>query len=258
MPYMHNLKLIKPLAVLDLETTGTDVRNDRIVEISILKIQPSGEKIQKTRRVNPTISIPHSASLVHGITDEDVKDQPTFHSLANNISRFLDNCDLCGYNLKRFDLKMLCCEFARAQCVFSLEGRAIIDPMEIFHHYEPRDLNAALYHYCGRQLEKHHSSQFDVLATADILDSMLKYHFDLPKDIQELHKKFENGQLDVMRMFQKDEEGNIRFDFGKHKGKTLDEVYDLEKDYFDWMLLKGGFLEDVNRIVKDYLQNKRK
>src|SRR5690242_8632899 len=144
-----NITLEKPLAVIDLETTGTDPQNDRIVEISILKILPDGRRRHRTRRLNPGIPIPPAATAVHGITDADVAGEPRFEQVAQGLLDFLDGCDLCGFNLKRFDLRVLYCEFARAGRRLPLEGRALVDPMEIFHRREPRDLNAAVRTYLG-------------------------------------------------------------------------------------------------------------
>lgn len=147
--------LARPLAIIDLETTGIDVRNDRIVEISILKILPDGEgNIHITRRVNPERPIQKQTSAIHGILDGCVANLPTFKKIAIEVLQLLEDCDLCGFNLKRFDLRMLCCEFARGGLTFSLEGRAIIDPLEIYHSKEPRDLNAAESDYFDWMMDK--------------------------------------------------------------------------------------------------------
>src|SRR6266851_829664 len=148
-----HLVLHKPLAILDLETTGTDPQNDRIVEIGILKALPDGRHQHYNRRVNPGIPIPSEAKAVHGITDADVADELRFEQLAPDLRAFLDDCDLCGFNLNRFDLRFLDVEFNRASQPLTLEGRAILDPMEIFHAREPRDLSAAVRYYCGREHE---------------------------------------------------------------------------------------------------------
>src|SRR5262245_4490625 len=164
----QHLSLQRPLAVVDLETTGVDPQRDRIVEISVLRFTPPIDRVHRTRRLNPGIPIPTEATQIHGITDEDVADEPGFAEVAPSLLAFLDGCDLCGYNLKRFDLRVLVAEFERAGLTFDLEGRSIIDPMQIFHHYERRDLGAAVQFYLNRDQENGHSAESDVAATADV------------------------------------------------------------------------------------------
>ncbi len=157
-----NLVLSRPLAFIDLETTGTDVQTDRIVEIGVLKVFPDGRKDARCRRINPGIPIPESATAIHGITDSDVAGEPTFEVVALRLLKFLDGCDLCGFNLKRFDLKLLIAEFNRIGCDFPRDGRSIIDPLEIYHDRERRDLSTAVQFYCGRDHEGAHCASADV------------------------------------------------------------------------------------------------
>jgi len=247
-----NLTLERPLAILDLETTGTDPKADRIVEISVLKILPDGQRVQRTRCLNPGISIPAEATAVHGITDADVACEPRFEQVADALLVFLDGCDLCGFNLKRFDLRVLFCEFSRASRQLTLEGRAIIDPMEIFHRYEPRDLAAAVRTYLGHEHEDRHSAAADVLATVDVLDAMVTRYPDLPHSVAELHQRFvDANRIDSDGFFRR-VEGEIRFVKGKHRGEPLQAVADTRRDYLDWMLTQT-FFEDTKNVVREAL-----
>lgn len=248
----QHLTLHKPLAVIDLETTGVNPNRDRIVEISVLKILPDGRHRQRTWRVNPGISIPVSASAIHGISDEDVADEATFEDLADTLITWIGNADLCGYNLKKFDLRVLYCEFNRVGATFDMEGRAIIDPMEIFYRYEPRDLAAAVRRYLGREHASAHSAAADVLATAQILDAMLARHEDLPRSVDGLHEEFlDPDRVDSDGFFRR-VEGEIRFVKGKHRGQPLAAIAGSSPDYLRWMLAQDLF-DDTKAIVRDAL-----
>jgi DNA polymerase III subunit epsilon len=177
---LKNIRLERPLVVLDLETTGIRVQSDRIVEISTLKLFPDGTNEIKTRRLNPGIPIPAEAAAIHGITDADVANEPSFRKIARGLVAHLDGCDLCGYNLWYFDLRMLVNEFKRVEVPFSVEGRHIIDPCRIFHKREPRDLTAALRFYCHMEHEGAHGTEADVLAALLVMDSQLERYEDLP------------------------------------------------------------------------------
>jgi DNA polymerase-3 subunit epsilon len=177
----HYLSLNRPLAVLDLETTGVDPQTDRIVEVSVLKVLPDGDRQHRTCRVNPGIPIPAAATAVHGITDADVAGEPSFGQVAAALEEFLRGCDLCGFNIKRFDLPLLYAEFRRAGVPFVLEGRALVDPQEIYHHFERRDLTSAVRFYLGRAHHGAHSAAADVLATAEVLDAMLGRYAELTR-----------------------------------------------------------------------------
>lgn len=253
-PMFKHLVLHKPLAIIDLETTGTDPQTDRIVEIGILKALPDGGKEHRNHRVNPGIPIPPEATVIHGIADIDVANEPRFVQLAANLRAFLEGCDLCGFNLKRFDLRVLYVEFNRASLPFSLEGRAILDPMEIFHAREPRDLRAAVHFYCGREYENAHTAFADVLATADVLDAMLDRYGDLPRTVADLQQHLKNpNAADSTGNFIR-VEGQIRFAFGKYRGQPLDAVARTKPDYLQWMLTQD-FFDDTKAIVKDALRH---
>lgn len=247
----RHLKLERPLAILDLETTGVNVEKDRIVEISVLRITPGGEQIQHTRRLNPEMPIPPEASLVHGIRDGDVMNEPTFSEIAYKLQNFLEGCDLCGFNLKRFDMQLLYKEFQRVGLNFELEGRSIIDPMLIFHQYERRDLAGAVKFYLGREHKNAHTAAADVQATAQILEAMLDRYQDLPRNVPDLHLTcMGSDAVDSSEMFVK-VDGEIRFRRGKYRGATLEAIARDHPDYLDWMVNKGNFNSDTLKMVAD-------
>ncbi|MGP0064777.1 MAG: exonuclease domain-containing protein [Isosphaeraceae bacterium] len=246
---LMNLVLERPLAVLDLETTGVDPKVDRIVEISVLKILTDGSTVQRTRRLNPGIPIPAEATDIHGICDADVRDEPRFSQVAGGLLFFLDGCDLCGFNLKRFDLRILLGEYARAGMAFPLDGRFIIDPMEIFHERERRDLTAAVKFYCGQNHEGAHGAAQDTRATAAVLDTMLARYQDLPRSVSGLHDLFQESiPADSEGKFTRSREGLI-MNFGPHRGQSLDQVSRENPGFLRWMLGKE-FGEDVKDIVR--------
>jgi DNA polymerase-3 subunit epsilon len=248
----QNLPLERPLAVLDLETTGIDLKKDRIVEISVLKVMPGGLTEHHTERLNPGIPIPLEVIAIHGITDADVANAPRFEERADFLLALLEGCDLCGFNIKRFDLPLLYNEFVRVGRSFSLEGRSIIDPQEIFHNYEPRDLSAAVRFYLGRNHETRHEAAGDVLATAAVLDAMLTRYSDLPRDVPGLHAHFKTpGTIDSGGFFAR-VSGEVRFVKGKHRGEPLDAVARRSPDYLGWMLREIVF-PDTQAIVRDAL-----
>jgi len=248
-----NLTLERPLAVIDLETTGLNPQMDRIVEISVLKIHLAGERQHRTRRVNPGIPIPPEARAVHGIGDADVAGEPTFREIAAGLLAFLDSCDLCGYNLKKFDLRLLCAEFQRAGLTFPLDGRAVLDPLEIYHAMERRDLTSAVRFYLGREHHGAHSAAADVLATAEVLDAMLARYEDLPRTAAGLQLHFKDpNAVDSEGKFTR-VEGQIRFNFGKFRGQLLEAVAQNDPGYLTWFLGQD-FAEDAKRVVNEVLK----
>lgn len=243
-PTMFNhLALNRPLAILDVETTGVDPKVDRIVEISVLRMCPQTGRDHRTRRLNPTVPIPAEATLVHGIRDADVADMPKFADVAPSLLAFLDGCDLCGFNLKRFDLRILNAEFARAGHIFALDGRAIIDPMEIFHAYEKRDLTAAVRFYLARSHDQGHAAAADVQATAEVLDAMLARYADLPRTVADLHQHFKDRSMVDSDGFFSRVGDEIRFRLGKHRGQPLEAVATRHPDYLRWMLTQHFFAD---------------
>ncbi len=249
---LKHLSLERPLAVIDLETTGTDPKTDRIVEISVLKIYPDGRREHKTRRLNPGMPIPPEAAAIHGITDADVAGEPRFRDVAAGLLAFLDGADLCGYNLKRFDLRLLYAEFARAGLALNLERRAIIDPFEIFQAFERRDLTAALRFYCGRDHDGAHGAAADVLATVEVLDAMVAHYEELPRSVAGLHQHFKDpNSVDSSGSFVR-VGGELRFNFGKYRGQPLETVAATKPDYLEWMLAQD-FFDDTKSLVREAL-----
>jgi len=226
----------KPLAVFDLETTGTYVRSDRIVEIAILRIDTDGTATYKVRRLNPEIPIPEDATAVHGISDADVAAEPTFNQVAKSLAAFLEGCELVGFNLRRFDIPILQEEFARADVKFELAGRSVIDACTIFKMNERRNLAAAYTFYCGKDLEGAHSAGADTLATMEILLRQMGRYSELPGTASELHEYCRDPSwVDEDGKF-KWRGGEAVFSFGKHAGAPLREVAETAPDYLDWMI----------------------
>jgi DNA polymerase-3 subunit epsilon len=249
---IRNLSLERPLAILDLETTGTDPQADRIVEISVLKILPDAQHLQLTTRLNPGIPIPAAATAVHGIDDAAVAGEPPFAEMADRLLDFLDGCDLAGFNLKRFDLRLLNAECVRAGRTLPLEGRAVVDAMEIFHTYERRDLAAAVRFYCGRDHADGHEAAADVLATVDVLDAMLARYTDLPRTVAGLHQHFKSADtVDSSGCFTRVAD-ELRFAIGKYRGQPLNVIAVQKPDYLEWML-KQSFFDDTKQIVREAL-----
>ncbi|MDX5436353.1 MAG: 3'-5' exonuclease [Pontibacter sp.] len=247
------LNLKRPMVFFDLETTGTDICNDRIVEISVLKIMPDGEEILKTRRINPTIPIPLESSLIHKIYDEDVKDCPTFKQVAKNFDDFLKGCDLGGYNLLRFDIPLLAEEFLRCGIDFDIENRNVVDVCRVFHQMEQRTLSAAYKFYCDKSLENAHSAEADTIATYHILMAQLDRYQNTPLEIAEgveeypvqndmeaLHKFTTQKTADLSGRIVYNNAGQEVFNFGKYKNVPVEEVLKKEPSYYDWMM-KGDF-----------------
>ena len=234
---MKNLRLNRPIAFVDVETTGLSVSQDRIVELTVLKIHPDGTEELKSARLNPTIPIPEEATAIHGITDEDVADKPEFRRYASSLLSFLADCDLGGFGVQRFDLPILEAEFKRAGHTFSRQRRQIIDAQVIYHKLEPRDLTAAYRKYCGKQLENAHTSGGDVRASADVLDAQLVSHPELPRDVGGLHEfcnPIPANAVDAEGKFLWSE-GEVVFNFGKYKGKQLKVIAAEDPEYLNWV-----------------------
>jgi len=243
------LNLKKPIVFFDLETTGVDVSKDRIVEISIMKISPNGEKEIKTRRVNPEMPIPVQASEVHGIYDDDVKDEPTFRALAKSLAKFIDNSDLAGYNSNKFDVPLLAEEFLRVGVDFDLENRNLVDVQNIFHKMEQRTLVAAYKFYCQKELVDAHSAEADITATYEVLEAQLDRYEDLQNDVDFLAEFSERQKTaDLVGRIVFDENNVEVFNFGKHKGKSVSEVFKKEPSYYSWMM-DGDFPQYTKKVL---------
>ena len=232
-----NLKISKPLCFFDLETTGINVSNDRIVEISVLKIYPNGNKESRTWLVNPGIKIPQEAINVHGISNEMVVNEPSFSEIAHEINSMINNCDLAGYNSDKFDIPLLAEELLRADIEFDIDNIQTIDVQNIFHKMEQRTLAAAYKFYCGKILDNAHSSKVDTLATYEVLESQLKKYSELENNVKFLSDFSKRGKNVDPAGFIKLNENQIPcFSFGKHKGKSVEYVMQNEPGYFGWIL----------------------
>ena len=231
------LKLSKPICFFDLETTGIDITKDRIVEISILKVYPNGNKESKTWLVNPTIPIPKAASDVHGITDERVAGEPTFKELAKQIHNMIKDSDLAGYNSDRFDIPLLAEEMLRAEVDFDLGNRVSVDVQTIFHKMEQRTLSAAYKFYCDKDLIDAHTASADTNATYEILKAQLDRYDSLENNIKKLSEFTYRKQIaDFAGFIGYNDKGEEIFTFGKHKGKRVEDIFDEEPGYFGWLL----------------------
>ena len=230
------LKLTRPICFFDLETTGIDVAKDRIVEISIFKVFPNGNKESRTWLVNPTIPIPAFATAVHGITNEKVAKEPTFKELASQVHAMIKDSDLAGFNSDRFDIPLLAEELLRSEVDFDMKNRVSVDVQTIFHKKEERTLSAAYKFYCNQSLENAHSAEADTMATYEILKAQLDRYGDLDNDMKTLADyTTRKKSVDFAGFIALNNEGKEIFTFGKHKGALVDEVLDKEPGYFSWI-----------------------
>ncbi|RYD98333.1 MAG: 3'-5' exonuclease [Sphingobacteriales bacterium] len=245
------MELERPLVFFDLETTGTNIAADRIVEICAIKLNPDGSQAELHELINPTIPIPAEATAVHKITNEMVADKPTFAERAEAYADFFCNCDLGGYNIKRFDVPMLMEEFARiGKYPVKVSDTHMVDVMAIYHQREKRDLAAAVRFYCDRDHTDAHSAKADVQATIDVLKQQLLRYEDLQPNTSFLHNLLDDGLVDLSRRFVRDSSGNIVFNFGKHKGKNVES----EPGYLEWMQ-GGDFTADTKIAIKRIQMN---
>ena len=246
------LQLTRPLAFIDLETTGVNISLDRIVEIAIVKINPDGTQQVKRKLINPMMPIPKGASDVHGITDDMVKDAPVFKQVANEIKQFIDHCDIGGYNSNRFDIPMLIEEFLRAGIDFSTDGRKLVDVQKVFHMMEQRTLSAAYKFYCQKTLDGAHSAEVDATATWEVLEAQVERYPQIWNTVESIVKfTGEDEIVDFARRFVR-ENGVEVFNFGKHKGKPVTQVLKEEPQYYDWMM-KGDFPMNTKQKLTEIL-----
>lgn len=243
------LNLKNPIVFFDLETTGVNFTSDRIVEISYLKVHPNGDEEIKTRRINPEMSIPPASTAIHGITDEDVKDCPTFKAIAKSLAAQIEGCDLAGYNSNRFDIPMLAEEFLRAGVDIDLRKRKFIDVQVIFHKMEQRTLSAAYKFFCDKDLENAHTAEADTKATYEILKAQLDRYPDLQNDMKFLDQfSRQNDFVDFAGRMIYNDKGVEIFNFGKYKGRSVEEVLKMEPSYYAWMM-NGDFSLDTKRML---------
>lgn len=242
----------RPLAVFDIESTGTSPRADRIIDLAVAKIHPDGKREWRTWRVNPGVPIPEEAARIHGIRDEDVADCPPFAQVAAEVGAFLEGCDLAGYNIVRFDVPLLQEEFGRAGVTYDIENVRLIDAQRIFHRKEPRDLTAALAFYRGEMHLDAHGAESDVAATISVLEGEFARYSDLPRDPDELHE-FCNprkpGWVDRTGRL-KWVNRQVAINFGRRKGELLRDIVRNDPNYIKWML-RSDFPKDVRKIVSD-------
>jgi DNA polymerase III subunit epsilon len=253
-PISFPAELDRPIAFLDLETTGLNVSTDRIVELALIRLLPNGDVTEKVRRFNPGIPIPPEATAVHGISDADVAAKPPFAARAKALAELLDPCDLAGFNLRRFDLPMLLAEFRRAGVSFPVGDRRIVDVQMIYHRMEPRDLTAAVRYYLDRELEDAHSALADIRATAAVLGAQIERYPDLPRDIEGLNRfcdEMRPFETELDRWFRRRDDGSMHFRRGKHGGRPLAEIAATHPDYLRWML----GLDDLDEEVRDLVQS---
>lgn len=256
-----NLKI--PLCFFDLETTGVAISQDRIIEIAVIKVMPNGEMIHKSNVVNPTIPITAESTAIHGISNEDVKDKPTFKELAKEYARFFEGCDLAGFNILKFDVPMLVEEFLRADVEFDYSRKKLIDAQKIFHLMEKRSLSAALKFYCDKEMTDAHSAEADTQATLEVLyaqiaryenqevtDGLGKKIGAIKNDMDVLHKLTASDLVDLAGRMTRNDKGEVAFNFGKHKNKSVLQVFKEEPSYYDWMM-NGDFPLDTKRKLTE-------
>jgi DNA polymerase III subunit epsilon len=244
------LQLKRPLAILDLETTGITITTDKILEIAIVKIMPDGSEKKFVKRLNPGMPIPKASSDIHGILDADVAHEPLFKDVANEIKMFLDNCDLAGYNSNRFDIPLLTEEFLRVGIDINLRDRKMVDVAQIFMKMEKRTLEAAYKFYCKKQLTNAHSAEADVRATYEVLLSQLDMYGELENDVTFLHD-FSKGEefADFSRRIKIVNTEPV-FNFGKYKEQSVATVFKKEPQYYDWMM-RGDFAQDTKKVISE-------
>ncbi len=243
------LNLTRPLVFFDLETTGTSITRDRIVEISYIKVFPDGTTEEKCRRINPEMHIPEASTAIHHITDDDVKDAPTFRQIAVSLNEQLEDCDIAGYNSNKFDVPLLVEEFARAGVNFQIAGRRFVDVQNIFHKMEQRTLVAAYRFYCGKELTDAHSALADTRATYEVLLGQLDRYAELGNDVDRLAEFSRAGRgVDLAARVVLNDKDEPVFNFGKHKGRPVKEVFRTERSFYSW-IMQGDFPKNTKDVL---------
>ncbi len=243
------LNLRNPLVFFDLETTGVNITKDRIVELSYIKVMPNGTEIKKTIRVNPEMHIPESATALHHITDEDVKDKPTFKEIAKSLANDFEGCDFAGFNSNRFDIPLLMEEFLRVGVNFDISKRKFIDIQTIFHKMEQRTLTAAYKFYCNKDLDNAHSANADTEATYEVLQAQLERYPNLENDVDFLSKfSSQNRNVDLAGRIVLNDDNVEVFNFGKYKGQPVADVLKKDTGYFGW-IMQGDFPQNTKNVL---------
>jgi DNA polymerase-3 subunit epsilon len=256
-----NIKI--PVCFFDLETTGTNITQDRIIEIAVIKLMPNGEMIRKAHLINPTIPIPAASSAIHGIFDKDVADKPAFKAVAKEYAKLLEGADLSGFSIMRFDLPLLVEEFLRAEVEFDYERKKVIDAQKIYHLMEKRNLAAAYEFYCNKKLEDSHTAEADTEASMQVLmaqiskyenqqvtDSLGKQVGQILNDMDTLHQLTASNMIDLAGRMTRNDNGEAIFNFGKHRNKGVLDVFREEPAYYDWMM-NGDFPMDTKRKLTE-------
>jgi len=257
------LNLRNPLCFFDIESTGTNITHDRIIEIAVIKMMPNGEILRKTNLVNPTIPIPKESSIFHGIYDEDVKDKPPFKDVARDYARFIEGADLAGFSIVKMDVPMLVEEFIRAGVDFDYQRKKIVDAQKIFHLMEKRTLKAAYRFYMNKDLNESHTAEADAEASMEVLlaqiskyegepvtDASGKKIGEIRNDVETLGRLISDDMVDLAGRMIKNENGEEIFNFGKHKNKKVTDVFKIEPAYYDWMM-NGDFPQDTKRKLTE-------
>jgi DNA polymerase-3 subunit epsilon len=256
-----NLKV--PLCFFDLETTGTNITQDRIIEIAVIKVMPSGDVLRKSNVLNPTLPIPAESTAIHGISNEDVKEKPTFKDVAKEYARFFEGADLSGFNILKFDVPVLVEEFLRAGVEFDYSRKKIIDVQKIYHLMEKRNLAAAYKFYCHKELEDSHTAEADTQATLEVLYAQIEKYENqsvtdglglslgvIRNDMEELNRLTSSHIIDLAGRMVTNEQGEAVFNFGKHRQKRVLAVLKQEPSYYDWMM-NGDFPLDTKRKLTE-------
>jgi len=256
-----NLKI--PLCFFDLETTGINITQDRILEIAVIKVMPNGEVLRKSNVVNPTVPIPAESTAIHGISEADVKYKPTFKEVAKDYAKFFEGADLAGFNILKFDVPMLVEEFLRAGVEFDYSRKKLIDAQKIFHLMEKRSLSAAFKFYCGKDMTDAHSAEADTQATLDVLYAQIERYENqdvtdglgkkigvIKNDMEVLNKLTASDLVDLAGRITRNQKGEPVFNFGKHKNKPVLQVFKEEPSYYDWMM-NGDFPMDTKRRLTE-------
>lgn len=252
------LKLSRPIVCFDLETTGVNVKTDRIIGLAAVKIKPNGKRRKFVTPVNPEIPIPEAASKINHIYDKDVKEAPLFEDIVDELDDFLHNCDFLGFNVKSFDLPLLCNEFKRVGRELDVSDRYIIDSMIIYHENEPRTLSDARRFYNGKDHHNAHNALADVEATLAVFDAQLGRYSDMPRTVEEIHSRYLSKSGGSKPRFIETKNGVQYITRGRHVGLSLDQVYKVEPDYlFCWGLIKSDLDEDVKEEMREFLEGKR-
>jgi len=254
---MSALNLSRPVIFFDIESTGVVPQRDRIVELAVIKINVDGTRQTTVRRLNPGIPIPAGASAIHGITDADVADAPSFSDIAGKLYNYINGCDFAGYNIMGFDLPMLQAEFKRAGYDFNPARCKVVDVYNIFCKLYPRTLTAAYKFFCGKDLEGAHGAAADTAATIDVLMGQLEKHPELPADFDSLAAFCDQPDPDAV-----DRERRFKFcgeevvvNFGKHSGRTLRDLAENDPGFLRW-ITRNDFSDEVKEIAANALAGK--